>query len=147
MDTVNTSRAYDFRVVKVEQRGLWASEWAEENKIDSCGVFYLIDASLHIHICSLTPCLEAWSLVPFVTFSEGVEDEDGGKASEIEYELMSSETNVSYFGTQVLDSCPSRPLSDYIDIPEREEDEDDERYRERVADEAREYLQGNPCWF
>lgn len=134
----------DWRIIKCEQAGLCGEEWVKEKKIESCGVFYLVDVSLHVHICSMTPSLEAWALIPYVTFTEDPED-DGETASEIEQELMIDES-VSYFGTEAA-NWPNKPASKYINIPEQEEGEDDEKYRARVADEMREQLIGNPCWF
>lgn len=136
----------DWRVVKVDWTGYCGETWRKEKKIESVGIFYLIDANLHVHICSFTPNLEAWPLIPFATFTEEHED-DGETAQEVETEMMNSEEGVSYFGTDVLDNCPHKPATDYINIPEQEEDEPHEKYRARVADEVREYLQGNPCWF
>jgi len=130
--------------VKVEQKGMCNATWVKEKRIKSCGVFYLIDANLHIHICSFTPSLEGWPVQGYATF----EDDEAYEADqgEVEREMMATEEGVSYFGLEVLRN-PWQPLDKYLDIPEQEEDEDDEDYRRRVADLAGEYFSGNPMWF
>lgn len=136
----------DWRIVKCSWKSYCEAAWLAENKIDECGIFYLIDVNLHVHICSLTPNLEAWSLIPYVTFTEELPDDGGERAFECEQVMMVGEEPVSYFGTEAKD-WKFEPASKYINIPEQEDGEEDEKYRMRVADEVREYLQGNPCWF
>lgn len=128
----------------------WAcEEWCEEahikSHIKSCGIYYVVDVNLHVHICSFQPNLEAWPMCAYVTFdSEEAADADEGNA---ELELMNSEGHhCSYFGTEIA-AMPSQPLSKYIHIPEQEPDESDEDWRMRVAEEAREHFAGNPCGF
>lgn len=134
---------HDWRLVKVDQTA-YITEHAREKQIEACGVFYLIDASLHVHICSATPALEAWPVQGFATFqTEEASEKDEG---ETEMEMLNSEEAVTYFDTHVLDKH-SKPATEYIDFPEPEEGETDDAYRMRCADELREYLAGNPAWF
>lgn len=141
----------DYRIVKVEQSGMCDPTWVKEKGIESCGVFYLVDANLHVHICSFTPNLEAWPLHAYATFhtDEQAEADEG----ETEFEMMASEEACSYFGTEILNS-PNRPATDYVDIPGPDyfdlDDSDEqgaEDYRMAVADYVRERLCGNPVWF
>jgi hypothetical protein len=131
----------DWRIVKVDWTSYCDEEWRRENKIDRCGVYYLVDANLHVHICSFTPNLEAWAMVPWWT-TDAAEIEDD-TASEIDQALMQDE-NVSYFGTELLAQSAHQPAPN---VPEQEEGESYQDYRHRVAEEVREYLQGNPPWF
>lgn len=136
----------DYRIVKVDQRSMCDESWLAERHVTACGVFYLIDANLHVHICSLTPSLEAWPMQGFALFDsdEAAEADEGN----VEMEMLNSEQDpCSYFGTDILDKCPHKPATDYITIPEQEEGEDDMHYRMRVADEAREHFCGNSVWF
>lgn len=134
----------DWRIVKVGQKSMCNKAWVAEKQIETCGVYYLIDANLHVHICSITPCLEAWPMVGFATFAtdEASEADEG----EVELAMLNADDPVSYYDLSVLRN-PSEPASRFINIPDREEDEEDEKYRARVADEVREYLSGNPCSF
>ncbi len=128
--------------MKVEQRWMCDKAWVKEKGIATCGVFYLIDANLHVHICSLTPNLEAWPVQGYATFtSDAASELDEG---ETEQEMMSSEEGVSYFDLSVLRN-PWQPVS--LHLPEREEDEDRETYDARAAEHLREHLCGNPVWF
>lgn len=135
----------DWRVVKISMKRYCDEAWIAKEKIDECGIFALVDANLHVHICSFTPSLEVWGLIGYVTFTEG-RDEEGEKAFEIEQEML-RDSDVEYYGTDLLDKCKHVPATKYVDIPEQEEDEPHDKYRMRVADHVREYLQGNPCWF
>lgn len=134
----------DWRIVKVEQIGMCDKGWVAKTKLTGIGVFYLIDANLHVHICSLTPSLEAWPMQGYATFEtdEACEADEG----EAEMEALNSEEACSYFDVNILDN-PSRPATKYADIPEQEEGEDDMVYRRRVADEVRECVCGNAIWF
>jgi hypothetical protein len=135
---------HDWRFVKVDQTQFCGEEWVRAAQIESCGVFYLIDANLHVHICSLTPSLEAWPMQGFATFkTEEAAEKDEGNA---EMEMLNSEEPATYFDLRVLEG-PSQPATKYIDFPEPEEGETDQDYRMRCADEARKVLQGNPVWF
>lgn len=136
----------DWRIIKVDQTSYCAPEWRVEQRIETCGVFYLVDVNLHVHICSFTPNLEAWPMHAYVTFTVPWDEVDDGTATDIEFELMASEEVCQYFGTDV-ERLPSRPATDYVDIPEQEEDETDSAWRYRVAEHVRECLCGNPVWF
>lgn len=140
----------DWRIVKVEQKHCCDPTWIAEKKIETCGVFYLINANLHIHICSFTPSLEAWPLYAYATFEtdEAAELDEG----ETEMELMRSEEPVSYFGTEILAQRPHRPLTDWLDIPaadyfEIPEPDEAREYDRKIAEYAHEYFCGNPAWF
>lgn len=134
----------DWRILKCEQKGMCSPDWVAEKQIESCGVFYLVDVNLHIHICSFTPNLEAWPMFSYVTFHspEAYEADEGNS----EIALLEAEEECSYLGTKSA-QWPSQPASRYLNIPAQEEGEEDERYRVRVAEEFREYFCGNPCWF
>jgi hypothetical protein len=131
----------DWRIVKVDQTRIVGEQYLKERKIKNCGMYYLIDANLHVYICSLTPCHEAFAMHAFVNYEsfEAFEADDGLA----EIELMDEE-DVSYFDTGILRN-PSKSAENYL--PDREEDETDEEYRNRVPDEVREYLCGNPVSF
>jgi hypothetical protein len=132
----------DWRLVKLEQKHFCDSAWLAEKEITSLGTIYLIDANLHVYICSLTPALEAWPVQSFSDFATPeAADRDEGEA---ELESLMAEEDCSYFGLDVLRS-PSISAEKYI--PEREEGETDEEYRIRCADEVREHLAGNPVDF
>lgn len=134
----------DWRVVKVEQKSMCNAAWIRESEITACGVYYVLDANLHVHICSLTPSLEAWPVQGYTKFaSESAWERDGGDA---EIEMMSTEELCSYFGTEILRQS-NRPLSDYIEIPAKEDGESDEDYRARIVEKAREHFAGNPTDF
>jgi len=132
----------DWRLVKQEQKGFCDAAWLREKEITSIGMIYLIDANLHVYICSLTPALEAWPVQAFVDFAthEAFERDEG----EAEIEAFVSEELVSYFDLNVL-RAPSVSAAKYV--PEREENEASEEYRKRAADEVREHLSGNPISF
>lgn len=137
---------YDWRLVKVDQKSMCDGPWLQEKQVTACGVFYLIDANTHVHICSFTPNLEAWPMQGFADFAtnEAAEKDEG----EVEMEMLSAEQDpVSYFGTDILGKCPWKPATDYVNFPEPEEGETDDAYRMRCADELREVLCGNPAWF
>jgi len=132
----------DWRLVKQEQKSFCDDEWLAKKKITSIGTIYLINANLHVHICSLTPALEAWPVQAFVHFeTEEASDLDEGEA---ELEALASEEACSYFDLDVL-RAPSMSAEKYV--PEREDDETAEEYRMRCADEVREHLAGNPVDF
>jgi hypothetical protein len=137
---------YDWRLVKVDEKSMICDgTWLQGKHVTACGVFYLIDANTHIHICSITPNLEAWPMQGFADFET---DEDAEKdEGEVEMEMLNSADACSYFGTNILDKCPHKPAIDYVDFPEPEEGESDDNYRMRCADELREVLCGNPVWF
>lgn len=133
----------DWRIVKVDQTA-FCQDWADARQIQALGVYYLVDASLHVYICSLTPALEAWPMIGFAYFvSEEASEKDQGES---EMEILNAEEACTYFATDLL-SLPNKPATDYADIPEQEEGETDMNYRIRVADEIREQLCGNPCGF
>ena len=132
----------DWRLVKVSFKRYCDESFVAEKAIEDCGVFVLTDANLHVHICSFTPSLEAWTMIPYATFTKE-HDDDGETATEVEQAMTQHEPDVEYYGTDLLD-LPNQPVTN---IPEQEEGEPDEKYRARVADEVREHLQGNPCWF
>ncbi len=135
---------HDFRLVKVDWTKYCGEEWLKENHVKECGVFYLIDCNLHVHICSFTPSLEAWPVQGYALPTDDAPD-DGEGPGDVENEMLNSEELVSYFGTEVLRDAKKNKPCKYIEPPE--EDETDEDYRRRVADEMREHLQGNPTWF
>lgn len=134
----------DWRLVKVDQRWACNKAWVTEKKIESCGVFYLVDANLHVHICSLTPSLEAWAVQGFATFEtpEACEADEGETETAM---LNAEESAVSYFDAGLLLRSPHQRMT-YVDT-EPEDGETDEAYRARIAEEVREYLCGNPVWF
>jgi len=135
-----------FRLVKLDFKPYCDPKWIAENKVETCGVFYLYDANRHVHICSLTPSYELWAVAPYMTFSPDVDsdtfDPDGEKASEIEQTMMEVEY-VDYFDVSSIDKLPGRA----VEGPEREEDEDGETYYKRAIEELREQYAGNPPWF
>lgn len=135
----------DWRVVKVDWTSYCDTEALAAKGVESIGIYYVVDANLHVHICSFTPNLEAWPVCTFATYTsnEAAEKDEG----ESELEIMSTEEACSYFGTEILDRYPHKPLADFVYIPEQEEGETDEAYRMRVAEEAREHFCGNPCGF
>lgn len=137
----------DYRIVKVSFKRYCDAKWIADNKIDECGVFYLVDANLHVHICSLTPNLEAWAMIPYVTFTEELPDDGGERITECEGEMTRDLEPVDYYGTDLLNNAKHKPLADFMTLPEPEDHEASDHYRRRVADEVREHLQGNPCWF
>lgn len=133
----------DWRIVKVDQTA-FCEDWARARQIQAMGVYYLVDASLHVYICSLVPALEAWPMIGFADFvSPEASEKDQGES---EMEILASEDACTYYGTDIL-ARSNRPASDYADIPEQEEGETDMNYRIRVADEIREQLCANPCGF
>lgn len=138
---------FDWRIVKVEQKGMCAEEWVEEKKIATCGFFYLYDANRHVHICSFTPSQELFPLTPYVTFTEEPpEDEYGGQPlyDEVEDELQQAEEPCCYMDASDVRRLPSQPAGWSVD---REDDEDDETYYMRAVQEMTEYYRGNHVWF
>lgn len=135
----------DWRLVKLDQTSYCGPDWVTKHGIKECGIYALVDASLHIHICSLTPSLEVWPMFGYADFvSYEAAEKDEGMA---EMELLNTEEACSYYGTDLFDDSPWRPVTKYVDIPEQEEGETDEDYRRRVADECREHFAGNPVEF
>jgi hypothetical protein len=131
----------DYQFVQVDQTRFVGEEYLKARNITRVGTVYLIDLNLHVHICSATPCLEAFPMNGFVEFaSREAEIKDEGNS---EMELLDAEEPVTYFDLDVLRS-PKESAAKYI--PEREEDENDLTYRNRVADEVREYCAGNPIY-
>jgi hypothetical protein len=134
----------DYRILKCEQKGMCDPKWITDKQVTSCGVYYLVDVNLHIHICSFTPNLEAWPMIGYAEFAtEQAREADEG---EVEMEMLNSEQPVDYLDTNAA-NWPNKPASKYLDIPEQERGESDRDYRLRVAEEFREYLCGNPCGF
>jgi hypothetical protein len=132
----------DWRLVKVDQTQFCDAAWVEKKGLVSIGMIYLVDANLHVYICSLTPALEAWPVQAFATFkSPELAEADEGEA---EMDYFASEEACSYFDTGVLKNSS---ISAEKYIPEREEDETDVEYRLRIADAVREHLSGNPVDF
>jgi hypothetical protein len=131
----------DWRLVRVEYTEHCNAEWIKKKGITALGMIYLADANLHVHICSLTPCLEAWPVQSFVDFkSFEFAELDGGEA---EIEVFRDEEPVSYFDLTVLKNSIS--ASNYA--PTRDDDETFDDYRMRAADEVRDHLAGNPIDF
>lgn len=133
----------DWRIVKVEQSGYVDKKYLEDRGVTKCGVYYLVDFNLHVHICSFTPNLEAWAMQGYADFvdDEAAERDEG----EMEMEMINSEeSDVSYFGTEMED-YPNISAANYL--PDRDEDESDEEYQKRIPDAVREYLAGNPVGF
>lgn len=131
----------DWRLVRVDQTAHCNAEWLAEKGITAAGMLYLVDANLHVFICSVTPALEAWPVQSFVAFKthELAELDEG----ETELNLFIEEDPVSYFDLGVLKNS----ISAAGFAPEREEEESSDDYRMRAADEVREYLAGNPVCF
>lgn len=134
----------DWRIIKCEQKGMCNAAWIAEKQVTSCGVYYLVDVNLHIYICSLTPALEAWPVCSYAEFA--TEEASHADEGETEMEMLNSEEGCSYLDTGAKD-WPNEPASKYLDIPEQEDGETDEKYRYRVSEEVREHLAGNPCSF
>jgi hypothetical protein len=131
----------DWRLVRVEQTQHCDPAYLKKKGIVTVGMIYLIDANLHVHICSLTPCLEAWPVQSFVDFkSLELAELDEGEA---EFELFRNDDAVSYFDLGVLKNSIS--AANYA--PEREPDEEFDAYRMRAADKVRDHLAGNPICF
>ena len=129
----------DWRLVRVEQTQHCNAEYLEKKGITAVGMIYLADANLHVHICSLTPCLEAWPVQSFVDFkSFELAELDEGEA-----EIEMFRDAVSYFDLDVLKNSIS--AANYA--PAREDDETFDAYRMRAADEVRDHLAGNPIDF
>lgn len=135
----------DWRVLKLEQKAYLNAEFAAEKQVKTCGVFYLVDANLHVHICSLTPNLEAWPIQGYATFEteEAAEQDEG----ELERELLDTEEGCSYLGTEVLATCQHEAATEHFDLPAQDEGETDENYRKRLAEVAYEECCANPVWF
>ena len=132
----------DWRIVKVDQTHFVGEEYRKLHGIERCGTYYLIDANLHIYICSLTPCHEAFPMNGFVDYvSFEASEADEGIA---EIELMETEELCTYFDTNILRN-PSESAANYL--PDREDEETEEEYQKRIPDEVREYLAGNPVGF
>lgn len=131
----------DYQFVQVDQTQFVGEEYRKAHGIVRCGTVYLIDVNLHVHICSVTPVLEALPMNGFVDYeSYEASEKDEGEA---EMELMEAEEPVTYFDLKIL-KCRKVSAANYI--PEREEDENDLTYRNRVADEVRDYCAGNPIY-
>ncbi len=132
----------NWRIVKIEQKSMCDQGWIADAKIETLGVYYLVDTSRHVHICSLTPSLEMWPMNAYATFAtDEAADLDEG---ETEMEMLSSEEACSYVDASDLCRWPSEPVSN---VPERDEDDTDEEYYLRVVEHMREHLCGNPVWF
>jgi hypothetical protein len=132
----------DWQLVKVDQTSFVGEEYRRAHGIAKCGTYYLVDANLHVYICSLTPCLEAFPVQGWVDYeSAEASERDEGEA---EIELFSAEELVSYFDTDLLRN-PRQSAENYL--PDREEDETEEEYYKRIPDGVHEYLCGNPVSF
>lgn len=133
---------FDWRIVKVDWTRYHDADYLASKGIVKIGIYYLIDANRHVHICSFTPNLEAW---PMNAYAEFVSDEACEKdEGESEMEIMASEEACSYFDLDIL-SNRWEPVTYAFDP--REEDETREEYYMRCVEDMREYFAGNPNGF
>jgi hypothetical protein len=124
----------NWQIVKVEEIR-YAEEWAKENRVTSCGRFYLYDRNRHVHICSFTPSYELTALEPYVLVEEGVSEEEYERIETEWREAGYDDSPVDYFDVSDVERMPSQPLGW---APEREEGEDSETYYTRACEEIRE---------
>lgn len=142
----------DWRILKDNQVEYYDESYAAQHKIETAGIYYIVDVNRHVHLCEFAPSIELWPALPFVSFTEDP-PEDSEIASDIELEIMSSEDICTYIHASDFAKYPSEPLSDYFDMPERDfedypdTEEGDEAYRRHCIESAQEYLMGNPCGF
>lgn len=132
----------DWRLVKVDFTRTTGEDWLAEKGIVKIGIYYLIDANRHVHICSLTPSLEAWAMHAWIEYaSDEAAEKDQGES---EIEFMSSEEPCTYFDRSVLTNR-WEPVT--FDFDPREEEENADEYYLRCVEQLREYLAGNPAGF
>jgi hypothetical protein len=131
----------DWRIVKVNQTSMVGEEYRKTRRIKECGMYYLVDANLHVYICSLTPSIEAFAMHAYVEYEDfEAHEADDGQA---ELDLMDEE-DVSYFDTGILRNTH---VSAANYLPDREDEETEAEYQKRIPDAVREYLAGNPVCF
>lgn len=137
----------DWQIVKWDLTAYFDAEYLNDMGVRKVGVYYLVDANLHVHICSFTPSLEGWALHAWTELRDDCEHTEAvlEAAGEVERVAMIDE-GVDYYGLEMLNN-PKRPATDFADAPTQDEGEEDEAYRRRVVEEVRDHVAGNPIYF
>lgn len=137
----------DWRILRWDETSLCGEDWIKERRIRETGAFYLYDHARWVHLCEFTPSLELWAVESYVLFDSPDVDEATYELAEDEARQAMYEQDVSYVHVVDVRNRPWRPLSEFCDLPEREDDQDDEAYYMACVEYVRERLNGNPPWF
>lgn len=137
----------DWRILRWDETSLCGEDWIRERRIRETGAFYLYDHARHVHLCEFTPSVELWPVASYVLFDSPDVDEETCSLAEDEAREAVDEHGVSYVHAVDVRGRPWRPLSEFCELPEREEGQDDEGYYQACVEHVTERLLGNPPWF
>lgn len=127
----------DWQLLKVDYTWACNKEFLDKLGVEKCGTIYLVDANLRVHICSLTPNIEAWAVQAFIEYRDDVDTDNIDFDDEFELSSGLTDEVVSYLDTKDLDKHSFAPASKYISI-------DPEETTQEIVDGMVEYLAGSP---
>lgn len=143
MDTIKS----DWRIVKMIDTLECGSDWLKDNAVKETGIFYVYDHNRHVYIADLSPSYELHAMVSYVIHdSDDVSDEVKERATD-DVNACMYEQDVIYIYSRNIGNRPWKDATEYVGLPEREEDQDDEAYYKACIEVFREGFNANHPWF
>lgn len=136
----------DWRVIRFIDTATCNADWLQKNSVKETGVFYVYDHNRHVYIADLSPSFELHAMVPYVIHEGDVSDTIKEQADE-DMRLAMYEQDVIYIYSRDIGVRPWKQATDYVDLPEREEEQNDDAYYMACVEVFREQFNANHPWF
>ena len=136
----------DWRIIRFNETRHCDAKWLAENRVKETGVFYVYDHNRHVYIADLSPSFELHAMVPYVIQEDDATEAMQEKADE-DMRTAMYDADVVYIYSRDIGVRPWKPATDYVNLPEREEDQDDDAYYMACIETFREQFNANHPWF